>query len=89
MGGALADREYQQAGNHVAPPEFIDENMALWEQNVLRRYPATKLSEDDDFCNAVAEIQGEFLVIHTSREGNARTIKLRTICWPHKPLGRF
>lgn len=60
------------------PPEFIDQNMTLWEQNFLRTYPASKLIDDDDFCNAVAEIQGEFLVIHPFREGNARTIKLLT-----------
>jgi cell filamentation protein len=60
------------------PPEFIDENIAQWEQNVLRKYPAAKLTDDDDFCNAVAQIQGEFLVIHPFREGNARTIKLLT-----------
>lgn len=60
------------------PPQFLDENMAQWEQNVLRIFPATKLTDDDDFCNAVAEIQGEFLVIHPFREGNARTIKLLT-----------
>jgi cell filamentation protein len=59
-------------------PQFIDENMARWEENVLRTYPATKLNDDNDFCNAVAEIQGEFLVIHPFREGNARTIKLLT-----------
>ena len=28
------------------------------------------------FCAALGEIQGEFLVIHPFREGNARTIKL-------------
>lgn len=60
------------------PPEFIDENMALWEQNLLRKYPATKLADDNAFCNAVAEIQGKFLVIHPFREGNARAIKLLT-----------
>jgi cell filamentation protein len=60
------------------PPEFIDENMTQWEQNFLRKYAATKLVDDDAFCNAVAEIQGEFLVIHPFREGNARTIKLLT-----------
>ena len=40
------------------PPEFIDENMAQWEQNVLRKYPATKLIDDKDFCNAVARDSG-------------------------------
>jgi cell filamentation protein len=30
------------------------------------------------FCRAAAEIQGEFLVVHPFREGNARTIKLAT-----------
>jgi cell filamentation protein len=33
---------------------------------------------DSAFCAAVAEVQGEFLVIHPFREGNARTIKLAT-----------
>lgn len=60
------------------PPEFIDENMTRWEQGFLRKYPATQLGDDDDFCAAVAQIQGAFLVIHPFREGNARTIKLLT-----------
>ena len=33
---------------------------------------------DRAFCAAAGEIQGEFLVIHPFREGNARTIKLLT-----------
>ena len=45
---------------------------------VLQKYPAKSLKEDEEFCGAVAEIQGEFLVIHPFREGNARTIKLMT-----------
>jgi cell filamentation protein len=60
------------------PPSFIDENMAQWEQNFLRKYAPSKLAGDDDFCDAIAQIQGEFLVIHPFREGNARTIKLLT-----------
>src|SRR6266480_4234227 len=32
------------------PPEFIDENMTQWEQNFLRKYPATILEDDDAFC---------------------------------------
>ena len=42
-----------------------------WEQGVLRRHPTSSLGPDDAFCAAVAEIQGEFLVIHPFREGNA------------------
>lgn len=57
-------------------PDFLDENMRKYEQDVLRKYPADKLVREDDFCTAVGEIQGEFLVIHPFREGNARTIKL-------------
>jgi fido (protein-threonine AMPylation protein) len=44
----------------------------------LRKYPAETLQTDEDFCRAAGEIQGEFLVIHPTREGNARTIKLLT-----------
>jgi len=42
------------------------------------RYPAVMLKDDDAFCRAAGEIQGEFLAIHPFREANARTIKLLT-----------
>jgi len=47
-----------------------------FERNVLQRLPAKSLTSDEAFCQAVAEIQGEFLVVHPFHEGNARTIKL-------------
>jgi cell filamentation protein len=59
-------------------PDFLDGNMAAYEADVLRKYPAQALKDDDAFCRAAGEIQGEFLVIHPFREGNARTIKLVT-----------
>jgi cell filamentation protein len=59
-------------------PDFLEQNMMSFEQEVLVKYPAHILSEDDAFCAAIGEIQGEFLVIHPFREGNARTIKLLT-----------
>lgn len=60
------------------PPLFLDENMRRFEDNVLRRLPASSCQDDAAFFQAAAEIQGEFLVIHPFREGNARTIKLLT-----------
>jgi cell filamentation protein len=60
------------------PPADIAESMAALERDVLRKYSAARLTDDGAFCRAVAEIQGEFLVIHPFREGNARTIKLTT-----------
>lgn len=59
-------------------PDFLQQNMETYEREVLGRYPPAILKSDDDFCNAAAVIQGEFLVIHPFREGNARTIKLLT-----------
>ena len=59
-------------------PDFLDRNMDEFERSVLRKYPAASIHDDDAFCAAVGEIQGEFLVIHPFREGNARTIKLAT-----------
>jgi cell filamentation protein len=59
-------------------PDFLEQNMAVFELDVLAKYPAHILHEDDAFCAAIGEIQGEFLVIHPFREGNARTIKLLT-----------
>jgi fido (protein-threonine AMPylation protein) len=53
---------------------FIDENMARFEREFLAKHPASGLTDDEDFCGAVAQIQGEFLVIHPFREGNARCI---------------
>ncbi len=65
-------------GTTWPPPDFLDQSMDTYEREVLRKYPATALREDEKFCAAAAEIQGEFLVIHPFREGNARTIKLVT-----------
>jgi cell filamentation protein len=59
-------------------PDFLASNMERFEQNVLAQYPAEQLTDEDTFCHAAGEIQGEFLVIHPFREGNARTIKLAT-----------
>jgi cell filamentation protein len=59
-------------------PDFLAANMLTFERDVLAKYPATALGDDELFCNALAEIQGEFLVVHPFREGNARTIKLAT-----------
>ena len=56
--------------------QFLDQSMETFERKVLAKYPAATLTNDEDFCRASAEIQGEFLAIHPFREGNARTIKL-------------
>lgn len=58
------------------PPDFLDESMQTFQREVLQRFPADQLHSDEEFCRAVGQIQGEFLVIHPFREGNARTIKL-------------
>ncbi len=60
------------------PPDFLDQAMGMYERDVLAKYPPQILADDDAFCAAAGEIQGEFLVIHPFREGNARTIKLLT-----------
>jgi cell filamentation protein len=57
-------------------PDFLAGNMEQFERNVLGKYPAEQLGDENAFCGALGEIQGEFLVIHPFREGNARTIKL-------------
>lgn len=60
------------------PPDFLDKAMAEFEQQTLKKNHPERLETDDAFCDAAGEIQGEFLVIHPFREGNARTIKLMT-----------
>ena len=57
-------------------PDFVPQSMETFERDVLTKHPAKSLRDDDAFCTALGEIQGEFLVIHPFREGNARTIKL-------------
>lgn len=59
-------------------PDFLEQNMLAYEREVLSQYPPEALREEEAFCRAVGHIQGEFLVIHPFREGNARTIKLAT-----------
>jgi len=60
------------------PPDFLEQTMDEFEHSVLRKHSAASIRDDDPFCAAAGEIQGEFLVIHPFREGNARTIKLAT-----------
>lgn len=60
------------------PPQYLDQAMLEFESQCLTKYPASTLADEDDFCEAVGEIQGEFLSIHPFREGNARAIKLMT-----------
>lgn len=60
------------------PPDFLDQAMQAYERDTLAKHPAESIDSDDAFCAAAGELQGEFLVIHPFREGNARTIKLLT-----------
>ena len=60
------------------PPIYLDRAMEEFDRNMLRNYPAPALTDDEAFCRAAGEIQGEFLAVHPFREGNARTIKLMT-----------
>lgn len=60
------------------PPDFLDQSMSQFGRGILARWPASTIRDDEAFCIAVGEIQGEFLTIHPFREGNARTIKLLT-----------
>ncbi len=60
------------------PPDFLGPSMDEFERTVLARWPASTIRDDEMFCRAAGEIQGEFLTIHPFREGNARTIKLLT-----------
>jgi cell filamentation protein len=86
---AIFDRIYAWAGRWRTvtiskpgitwpPPDFLAQSMEDFETEVLRKFPPQTLIGEDDFCRAVAQIQGEFLVVHPFREGNARTIKLLT-----------
>lgn len=60
------------------PPDYLDKAMKAFGRDVLKTYPASSLTSDQEFCKALGHIQGEFLAIHPFREGNARTIKLVT-----------
>ena len=60
------------------PAMYLDENVRRYERQVLKRHSAESCRETEEFVRAAAEIQGEFLVVHPFREGNARTIKLLT-----------
>lgn len=76
-------------GTTWPPPDFLDQAMAAYERDMLEKYPPQILADDDTFCAAAGQIQGEFLVIHPFREGNARTIKLLTdilAVQTHRPL---
>jgi len=76
--GCLRTVTISKPGVKWPPPDYLEDAMGSFESNVLRKYPAHSLNDDERFCEAVGHIQGEFLAIHPFREGNARTIKLFT-----------
>lgn len=79
-------------GTTWPPPDFLESSMQVYERSILARHVAATIFDDDAFCQAAAEIQGEFLVIHPFREGNARTIKLVTdllAAQTQRPLLRY
>jgi hypothetical protein len=43
------------------PPDYLDQAMKDFEAAVLQKHPAASLVSDDDFCQALGYIQGEFL----------------------------
>ena len=65
-------------GVNWPPPNHLESAMQEFEQSVLSKYSASAINNDNDFCKAVGQTQGEFLAIHPFREGNARAIKLYT-----------
>ena len=70
--------QISKEGTTWSPPNHLDSAMQEFEREILAKYPAESLTDDENFCSAVGHIQGEFLAIHPFREGNARTIKLAT-----------
>lgn len=66
----------QKPGDTWPPAGFLDQSMRKYERKLLEKYPAAALTSDTSFCQAAGRIEGEFLVIHPFREGNARAIKL-------------
>ena len=70
--------QISKEGTTWPPPNHLDSAMQEFEREILAKYPAESLTDDENFCSAVGHIQGEFLAIHPFREGNARTIKLAT-----------
>lgn len=77
-GGRWRTVNISKPGVTWPPPGLIAQNMEVFERDILAKYPASSLANNEAFCRAAAEIQGEFLVVHPFREGNARTIKLMT-----------
>ena len=77
-GGKWRSVTISKPGVTWPPPDYLDAAMKVFEQDVLNKYPMLSLQNEEEFCEALALIQGEFLAIHPFREGNARTIKLVT-----------
>jgi cell filamentation protein len=69
-------------------PDFLEQNMAAFERDVLAKYPANKLEKDAAFCAAIGEIQGEFLVIHHWVKETPGPSNCWPIFWLYKPSGR-
>lgn len=73
------------------PPDFLDRAMEALERDVLARHRAQSLRDDEAFCRAAGEIQGEFLVsaawAFSGRGSDCRTTARSNFCesTPWKP----
>ncbi len=71
-----------------AAPDFLEQNVQAFGPEVLVKYPPPVLTNDEPFCRGGGGNQGELLVIHPFRKGNARTIKMMTNLLAVQPAGR-
>ncbi len=63
-GGRWRTVQISKPGAIWPPPAFIEKAMQEYESTCLVKYPGQQLTDDDTFCRAIGEIQGEFLAIH-------------------------
>ncbi|MDD4319349.1 MAG: Fic family protein [Candidatus Peribacteraceae bacterium] len=79
---------YIRKGSTVwPPPDHLEKAMRTFEREVLQRYPAEKLKEDDDFCAAAGQLQGNSLPSTPSGKGTHAPSSSAPTCWPPKRKG--
>lgn len=67
-----------------APPQFVQQTLHSLDRTLLARPFIPRLRSDSDFCQAAAELHGEFIAVHPFLDGNGRTIRFAIDALAHR-----
>lgn len=67
-----------------APPQFVQQTLDSLDRTILARPFLAQIRTDRDFCQAAAQLHGEFVAVHPFLDGNGRTVRLAIDALAHR-----